>query len=137
MAGEPTTQDWTRGPAKAGAIIVLGAAAVFGVLWSVATRPQQPPAPMPSPGSGMVLGPEESPAEPPVLLLDPNIESAERLRMLPGIGPALSARIVEERDANGPFRSAGDLARVHGIGERTVERLAPFLVFPAAEATPD
>jgi len=137
VAERPNNEDWTRGPAKAGAIIVRGAAAIFGVAWSAATRPQQAPAPVPSPGSGVVLGPATAPAEPPVLLIDPNSAEAERLRMLPGIGPALSARLVEEREENGPFASAEDLARVRGIGERTVERLRPFLRFGAAGASPD
>ena len=37
-------------------------------------------------------------------------------------------RIIEER-GKGPFRKPGDLRRVEGIGEKTVERLRPFLTF--------
>jgi len=38
-----------------------------------------------------------------------------------GIGPAKAAAIVEHRTANGPFKSVEELARVKGIGLRTVE----------------
>lgn len=40
---------------------------------------------------------------------------------LKGVGISKAIAIVEYRKANGPFRSPDDLARVKGIGERTVE----------------
>lgn len=58
--------------------------------------------------------------------LDPNLATAGELELLPGIGPALAARIVEDRVRNGPYRAVRELGRVHGIGERrlaTLERL--------------
>ncbi|HEY3353940.1 MAG TPA: ComEA family DNA-binding protein [Polyangia bacterium] len=60
--------------------------------------------------------------------VDPNRAAEDELRALPGIGPALARRILEERAARGPFRSVDDLARVRGIGPRTVERLRARLV---------
>lgn len=42
--------------------------------------------------------------------------SAADLDRLDGIGPALAARIIQWRDANGGFRSVNDLDRVSGIG---------------------
>ncbi|MFC1613938.1 ComEA family DNA-binding protein [Gemmatimonadota bacterium] len=51
------------------------------------------------------------------------INSAEVhvLERLPGVGPRLAARIVEERLSNGPFDGPEDLAaRVSGIGMATV-----------------
>lgn len=59
--------------------------------------------------------------------IDPNSASPARMTLLPRIGPVLALRIVEERESNGPFRSASDLARVRGIGPKTVERIAPML----------
>lgn len=41
---------------------------------------------------------------------------------LVGVGPDKAAAIVSYRQANGPFHQPGDLAKVKGIGERTVER---------------
>lgn len=55
-------------------------------------------------------------------LLDVNSADVERLVTLPGIGPALAARIVAERDRR-PFASLDDLTRVRGIGGTTVDRI--------------
>jgi competence protein ComEA len=66
--------------------------------------------------------------------IDPNRASEEELRALPGIGPALARRIVEDRAARGPFADVGELARVRGIGPRTVARLRDLLAAPGAGA---
>ncbi len=55
--------------------------------------------------------------------IDLNTAPAAELELLPGIGPALAARIIEERENEGPFESVDDLQRVRGIGPRTVERI--------------
>lgn len=52
-----------------------------------------------------------------------NRAGAAELESLPGIGPALAARIVADRDANGPFRSVDDLTRVSGVGPAVVSGL--------------
>lgn len=59
--------------------------------------------------------------------IDLNRASAEELQTLPGVGPAIAARIVEARRTE-PFRTLGDLTRVRGIGPATVSRLAGFAV---------
>jgi competence protein ComEA len=58
-------------------------------------------------------------------MVDVNAAGVEELDGLPGIGPALAARIVEWRARNGRFRSVEALAEVPGIGPATVERLRP------------
>lgn len=58
-----------------------------------------------------------------------NTADATLLSELPGIGETKAAAIVENREANGPFESADDLARVSGIGEMTVEGLADQVTF--------
>ena len=58
-----------------------------------------------------------------------NTASEHELNALPGIGPALAKRIVEERAAGGAFSSAGDLRRVRGIGPKTIEKLTPLVRF--------
>ncbi|MFN4260639.1 MAG: ComEA family DNA-binding protein [Gemmataceae bacterium] len=54
--------------------------------------------------------------------IDINSASREELQRLPGIGPTLSQRIIEERHRR-PFASVDDLRRVPGIGAKTVEKL--------------
>lgn len=39
-----------------------------------------------------------------------------------GIGEKKAASIVQYREANGPFASVDDLARVKGIGSATIEK---------------
>ena len=60
-------------------------------------------------------------------LISINRSSREELEKLPGIGPALAARIVEQRERYGPFRRAEHLMMVRGISERRFRRLRPFV----------
>ena len=46
-----------------------------------------------------------------------NTASKAELESLPGIGEELSKRIIEYRNARGPFRSIEDIMLVDGIGE--------------------
>ena len=59
--------------------------------------------------------------------VDVNTATAAQLEALPGIGPTLAAAIVQEREANGPFRSVDDLTRVHGIGPGRLAQLRDFV----------
>lgn len=52
-----------------------------------------------------------------------NSASTATLQTLPGVGPAIAARIVEHR----PYSRVDDLLRVPGIGERTLQRLRPLV----------
>ena len=56
-----------------------------------------------------------------------NRASREELEKLPGIGPALAARIVEQRERYGPFRRAEHLMLVRGISERRFRQLRPYV----------
>jgi len=58
-----------------------------------------------------------------------NTADAELLVELPGIGPSRAEAIIEEREANGPFENADDLARVSGIGTATVDRMRDQVTF--------
>ena len=61
-------------------------------------------------------------------LVDINQADAAALETLPGIGPATAQKIIDEREANGPFASVEDLMRVPGIGEKRVAALADLVV---------
>lgn len=65
--------------------------------------------------------------------VDVNRASADVLERLPRIGPALARRIVDDREANGPFRSVDELDRVRGIGPATLESLRPLVVAGAPQ----
>lgn len=60
--------------------------------------------------------------------IDLNSADDSELEAVPGIGPALAARIVEYRDTNGPFASIDELADVSGITPRLQDKLAEFVV---------
>lgn len=56
------------------------------------------------------------------------------LAQLPQIGETLARRIVESREADGPFLDHDDLLRVRGIGPKTLEGIRPYLLpMPDAE----
>lgn len=113
-----------------------------GVRYAHETRAREPLLPTDSAGVGATLleGTREARAEAerrsePLAegeRLDPNRAPAVELDRLPGVGPVVADRIVAERTANGPFRSAVDLDRVRGIGPATVEGLEPHLDFTVA-----
>lgn len=54
----------------------------------------------------------------PAKVIDINQADIQELDELPGIGPAIAARIVEYREENGPFSKIEDLMEVRGIGEK-------------------
>ncbi len=62
------------------------------------------------------------------VVVDVNSAPAQRLELLPGIGPAMAGRIVADRAENGPFQSIDDLRRVRGIGPKTAAAIAPHAV---------
>ena len=55
-------------------------------------------------------------------LVNVNTADQEALETLTGIGPELARRIIDHRDANGPFRSVDELLQVSGIGEATLAK---------------
>lgn len=65
--------------------------------------------------------------------LDVNQATQEELQRLPGIGPKMAQRILDER-TKAPFKSVDDLRRVSGIGVKTLEKLRPHV--RVGEASP-
>lgn len=88
--------------------------------------PAPPRTPRSPPNAPAPLGP-----------VDVDLATLEELDRLPGIGPALAARIVEDRGRNGPFGSLAGLDRVKGIGPALAERLRPHVTFSLSPRPPD
>jgi len=60
-------------------------------------------------------------------LINVNTASAVELEQLPGIGPALAAAIISERQRRGGFRSVQELRDVRGIGEKRFADIADLV----------
>ena len=60
-------------------------------------------------------------------LVNINKASETELLQLPGVGPSKAAAIIEYREQNGGFSTKEDLKKISGIGEKTYEKLEPFL----------
>ncbi|MDW8327435.1 MAG: ComEA family DNA-binding protein [Anaerolineales bacterium] len=56
-----------------------------------------------------------------------NTATLAELDTLPRIGPALAQRIIDYRNANGPFRRIEDIQNVRGIGPATFERIKDLI----------
>jgi competence protein ComEA len=74
--------------------------------------------------TGAAGGAAGSPAAP----VDLNSATAEELDALPGIGPVTAQKIVDYRQAHGPFRSVDDLDAIPGIGPSRIENLRGLVV---------
>lgn len=78
--------------------------------------------------SGAGPGPEPRGTSPPPASQDPrpldlNRATGAELARLPGVGPALALRIVEERERRGRFDSPEALRRVMGVGPKKLAAL--------------
>ena len=61
-------------------------------------------------------------------LVNINTAVKQELMALPKIGPITAERIIRFRDDFGPFRSIDDLAKIKGIGPKTLERLKTQII---------
>jgi competence protein ComEA len=59
--------------------------------------------------------------------IDINTASEEDLQKIPHIGPAMAKRIIEYRNTAQSFRSLEELRNVKGIGEKTLEKIEPYM----------
>ncbi len=89
--------------------------------------PAAPPAP-PAPAGAVQPSRPRATAAPPAPVADPrpldlNHASAGEISRLPGVGPSLARRIVEERDRRGRFESADSLRGILGMGPKKLAAL--------------
>ncbi len=59
--------------------------------------------------------------------IDVNRAQASNLKWVPGIGPTLAKRIVQERERRNGFTSMSDLRTIRGIGKKKWEALTQWL----------
>lgn len=68
--------------------------------------------------------------------VDPNTAGWPELAQLPEVGEVLARRIVEHRNAHGPFQKPDDLLDVRGIGRVKLSRFRNYLLpMPGEEMT--
>jgi competence protein ComEA len=61
--------------------------------------------------------------------LNVNTASADDLCAIKGVGPKLAEKIIERRNASGPFKGPSDLKKVHGIGKKKLENMLQSIIF--------
>ena len=90
--------------------------------WS-APRAESPAAPreIPAPRARAPAAPPQPHADP--RPRDLNRASVDEISRLPGVGPSLARRIVEERDRRGRFESADGLRGILGLGPKKLAAL--------------
>lgn len=72
----------------------------------------------------------------PDMRLNINAATAAELSLLPGLGPKLAQRIVDDREQRGMFKSFDELKRVSGIGPAITERMQPHAYIGEASPRP-
>ncbi len=56
-----------------------------------------------------------------------NSANISELELLSGVGPSMAQRIVDFREKNGKFNQIEDLMKVTGIGQKTFDKLLPYV----------
>jgi competence ComEA-like helix-hairpin-helix protein len=91
---------------------------------------ETPPAPTPAPAPPRATPPAAAPAAlgtAPIKPLDVNRAAAAELAALPGVGPGLAQRIVDERERRGRFDSPDALRHVLGMGPKKLAAIRRFI----------
>ena len=57
-----------------------------------------------------------------------NTATEAQIALLPGIGPKLATEVVTYRTNNSGFKTAEDIKKVSGVGEKKFEKIKDFIV---------
>ena len=101
----------------------LAAVLIAGSLTSLAAYAQGPSARQSAQAS-----------KPAAAVVNINTAATAELEALPGVGPALAARIIDYRQKYGPFKKIEDLMSVRGIGEKSFLKLKPLVTIAPAKS---
>ena len=71
--------------------------------------------------------PVNSASEPLPHAVNINTAPIEELQKIPHVGESLARKIVEHREANGPFRRVEHLMLIEGISDKRFRRLRPLV----------
>jgi competence protein ComEA len=106
-----------RGDQATVAALVLVALIAMGIYWFIQGGPR-----------GELIQIDRAEPLEAKYLVDINKAEWPEFAELPEVGEIMARRIVESRQANGPFKDHNDLRRVRGIGPLTLETLRPYLM---------
>ncbi len=59
--------------------------------------------------------------------VDINRATLNQLQQLDGIGKTIAERIIAFRNTHGPFETIDKVKKVRGIGEKTFEKIEPYI----------
>ncbi|HET7567563.1 MAG TPA: ComEA family DNA-binding protein [Gaiellaceae bacterium] len=83
---------------------------------------------VPSAAGGAVAASPPAAGASPAAPLDLNTATLEQLDSLPGVGPSTAQKIVDYRQAHGPFHSVEELDGVSGIGPAKLAELKGLVI---------
>lgn len=82
-----------------------------------------------APNGGASASAKNAGGDKPSRPINVNTASAAELEELPGVGPAIAARLIAYRAQKGRFQRMEDLDKVKGLGPRKIETLRPWVRF--------